>query len=109
MRSRTTRTMLSVALVMLAVGCASSTRVNELAGELERGASLAQAMAGQRIWEKRKPLIRQGLRFSSGHWQGLLRECQRADRTIKGLEPLDPWLLLQELALGIAGISPKLH
>jgi DNA polymerase-3 subunit delta len=80
-----------------------------LAGEIERGASAERAMAAARIWEKRKPLVRQGLRQSLAHWQGLLVKCAQADRSIKGLDPNDPWRLLQDLALGLAGVSPRRH
>jgi len=80
-----------------------------LAGEIERGASAERAMAAARIWEKRKPLVRQGLRQSSFHWQGLLVKCAQADRSIKGQDPNDPWRLLQDLAMGLAGVAQRRH
>jgi DNA polymerase-3 subunit delta len=76
-----------------------------LAFEVAQGASVERAMTNARIWEKRKPLIRQGLRRPPAHWQGLLQICNQVDRAVKGLDATDPWRLLQDLALGIAGVS----
>lgn len=80
-----------------------------LAFELEQGASAERLMAAYRIWEKRKPLIRQGLRRPAVYWQRLLLECSRVDRALKGLEPADPWRLLQDLALGMAGFPSQMQ
>ncbi|MGD8932337.1 MAG: DNA polymerase III subunit delta [Chromatiales bacterium] len=80
-----------------------------LAGEVAQGAGAERAMAAARVWEKRKPLIRRGLRQSQAHWQGLLRVCGQVDRAIKGLDPSDPWRLMQDLALGIAGVPGQRH
>jgi DNA polymerase-3 subunit delta len=80
-----------------------------LAFQVARGTSAERAMAAARIWEKRKPLIRQGLRQPPAHWQGLLVACHRVDRAIKGLDPSDPWRLMQDLALGIAGMPRQQH
>jgi len=74
----------------------------EMTFEIEQGQSAQQVLSGYRVWEKRKPLVRQGLRRRAAHWRRLLYDCARADRAIKGLESGDPWLLLQEIALGIA-------
>jgi DNA polymerase-3 subunit delta len=75
-----------------------------LAAEVAQGASVERVMAAARVWDKRKPLIRQGLRQSPAHWQGLLLLSSQVDRAIKGLDPNDPWRLMQDLALGIAGV-----
>ncbi|MDJ0806282.1 MAG: DNA polymerase III subunit delta [Gammaproteobacteria bacterium] len=79
----------------------------EMAFEVEQGANAERIMAGQRIWEKRKPLIRRGLRQSSDHWRRLLEACARTDRLIKGLGCEDPWLHLQDIALGLAGVCDQ--
>jgi DNA polymerase-3 subunit delta len=78
----------------------------QMAHQVEQGRSAEQAMAAQRVWEKRKPLIRRGLQRKSGRWRQLLSISARADRAIKGLEAIDPWLLLESLVLGMAGRQP---
>ncbi len=77
----------------------------EMAFEIERGGSAERVMSAYRVWEKRKPLVRQGLKQPAGHWRDLLAECARTDRLIKGLGRGDPWLQLQDIAVGIAGVS----
>ena len=62
-------------------------------------------MAAHRVWEKRKSLLRQGLRQRASHWRRLLVGCARTDRAIKGLESDDPWLLLEDVAIGLSGGS----
>ncbi len=76
----------------------------EMAFELEQGGSAERVMGAYRVWEKRKPLIRRGLKQPAGHWRRLLAECARTDRLIKGLGRDDPWLHLQDIAVGISGV-----
>jgi DNA polymerase-3 subunit delta len=75
-----------------------------MAFEIEQGNSAERVMGAHRIWEKRKPLIRQGLKRRAAHWRRLLITCSETDRAIKGLGSRDPWLLLQDIALGVAGV-----
>ncbi|MEJ2593192.1 MAG: DNA polymerase III subunit delta [Candidatus Thiodiazotropha sp.] len=87
---------------------AMSREIRALAGmahEVEQGRSADQVMAAHRVWEKRKPLLRRGLRQRASHWRRLLVGCARTDRAIKGLESDDPWLLLEDVAIGISGVS----
>lgn len=87
---------------------AMSREIRVLAGmsyEVEAGRNADQVMGAHRVWEKRKPLLRRGLQRRSAHWRRLLRGCAHVDRAIKGLEPDDPWLLLERLALGMADIK----
>lgn len=76
-----------------------------MAFEVEQGRHADQVMAAHRVWDKRKPLLRKGLKQPAGHWQRLLTLCARTDRAIKGLEADDPWTLLQNLALGMTGLT----
>jgi DNA polymerase III subunit delta len=76
-----------------------------MAYEVEQGRSADQVMGAHRVWEKRKPLLRRGLQQRSAHWQRLLTVCAHTDRAIKGLHSDDPWLLLEDLALGMSGIG----
>ncbi|MEN8178260.1 MAG: DNA polymerase III subunit delta [Pseudomonadota bacterium] len=76
----------------------------EMAFEIEQGGSAERVMGAYRVWEKRKPLVRRGLKQPAAHWRSLLAECARTDRLIKGLGRDDPWLHLQDIAVGIAGV-----
>jgi DNA polymerase III delta subunit len=48
-------------------------------------------------------LVRRGLQRKPALWRQLLAICARADRAVKGLEVADPWLLFEDLVLGMAG------
>ncbi|MES9844867.1 MAG: DNA polymerase III subunit delta, partial [Candidatus Sedimenticola sp. 6PFRAG5] len=76
-----------------------------LATEHEKGRSIQQAIAANRgIWDKRKPLVANGLkRLKLKSWQQLLLTCGEADRAIKGQDKNDPWLLLLQITTGMAG------
>jgi DNA polymerase III subunit delta len=77
----------------------------QMAAEMARGLGAEQAMAGQRVWEKRKPPVRAGLqRHNLNRWQLLLRRAGRIDRMIKGVEAGNPWDELLQLALLMAGV-----
>lgn len=68
------------------------------------GTGLDQAMAAQRVWEKRKPLLRKALsREQAEYWEHLLLVCGRLDRLIKGQETGRVWDELLELGLNLAG------
>jgi DNA polymerase-3 subunit delta len=76
-----------------------------LARLVAQGRSAQQAVAGAReVWDKRKPLVSQGLqRLNLHQWRQLLQLCCLTDRAIKGQERQDPWLLLQRICSGMAG------
>ncbi len=77
----------------------------QMAAEMARGLDAEQAMAGQRVWDKRKPPVRAGLqRHNLNRWQLLLRRAGRIDRMIKGVEAGNPWDELLQLALLMAGV-----
>ncbi len=77
-----------------------------LARQVAQGRSPQQVVAGAReVWDKRKPLVGMGLqRLSLRQWQRLLQLCGLTDRAIKGQERQDPWLLLQRICSGMAGV-----
>lgn len=79
--------------------------MGQMAAEMARGLGAEQAMAGQRVWDKRKPPVRAGLqRHNLNRWQLLLRRAGRIDRMIKGVEAGNPWDELLQLALLMAGV-----
>jgi len=79
--------------------------LNAMAVDIASGASVQQALGRARVWKARIPLVSAGLKRLNAHqWADLLQQCQLADATIKGAIPGDPWLLLEQITLGIAGI-----
>ena len=74
-----------------------------MAHEVALGRSDEQVMGAHRVWDKRKPLVRRGLKRRPALWRALLVLCAEADRSIKGLERNDPWMLFEEVALGMSG------
>ena len=76
-----------------------------LAQQVEAGRSPQQvASAAREVWDKRKPLVTQGLqRLNSRQWQKLLQLCCLTDRAIKGQDPQDPWLQMQRICTRMAG------
>ncbi len=76
-----------------------------MALELERGASLDQVLRQQRVWQQRKPIVRQGLqRHNRLRWQQMLRRAARIDRLVKGVDKGNPWDELLQLVLIMAGV-----
>ncbi len=82
-----------------------------LVEESRSGRPPAQVVGGRRdIWEKRRPLYLGALqRRPRPDYLALLGLCALADRTVKGLHPGDPWPLLEDITLGLCGLTPVLH
>lgn len=77
--------------------------------DINAGTNTNAAMAGQRVWDKRKPLIGKALKCcTESDIQQWLRDCRKIDRIIKGQEAGRAWDELLELALQVAG-KPTLH
>jgi len=77
-----------------------------MADELRRGGALDQVLFKNRVWENRKPLVRNTLKRSSlQRLQRLLRLAGRIDRVIKGAATGNVWDELLQLALGLAGVA----
>ena len=76
-----------------------------LALQVDQGRPVPQVVSASReVWDKRKPLVSQGLqRLSLRAWRRLLGRCGDADRTIKGQSRQDPWLLLEQICIRMAG------
>ncbi len=75
-----------------------------MAYALKGGAQLESVLAKHKIWDKRKPLIRNALRHGQCEtWRDYLCVCARIDRIIKGLEPGDAWEELLKLSMLVAG------
>lgn len=77
-----------------------------MAFEIAKGAQADAVLARHRVWERRKPLVRNGLkRHGATRWQALLRQCGQVDRVIKGAAPGRPWDELLHLSMQIAGVQ----
>lgn len=78
----------------------------QIAYALKNGVPANRAFAEQRIWDKRKPLVQQGLkRLSLSQWQNLLLLCEQADEAVKGQSKQDSWLLLEDISVRMSGLS----
>jgi DNA polymerase-3 subunit delta len=63
-----------------------------------------------RIWGKRKSLVTQALRrLPLNRLEQLLQLCAQADRAVKGMDNSDPWQLLSQLSLELAGVTVSHH
>lgn len=80
--------------------------LSAMAYEISRGAQVDAVLARRRVWERRKPLVKAGLkRHGASRWQALLRRCGRVDRVIKGVAPGRAWDELLQLSMRIAGVN----
>jgi len=88
---------------------ALAREIRALAGisrSVANGARPEQAMAQAKVWSSRQPLVRKGLqRMPAIRWERLLSHCQYADSAVKGAIRTDPWLLLEQITLGMCGVS----
>lgn len=81
-------------------------RLALLAFATDHGQPLEAALTAQKIWEKRKPLLRRALqRLTLADCQGLLRTCAQTDRAIKGIDAVSPWDILLTNGLRLAGLT----
>jgi len=79
----------------------------KLSSAIAAGRSPDQALKDARVLHKRSALVRRALaKAASAQWLGLLDLCHQADRAIKGSLPLEPWLLLEDIVLAMAGSTP---
>jgi len=73
-----------------------------MAYQVSRHTSVEKVLLEQRVWEKRKPLLRQALqRHSVTTWRRLLHHACKIDQTIKGLQVGNIWDELTTLCLKI--------
>jgi DNA polymerase-3 subunit delta len=74
-------------------------QITAISADAAKGLSLDHAMTRAKVWEKRKPLVRNATaRLKTPAWLALLGQCQQADAAAKGADPRDPWLLLEQIS-----------
>ena len=77
----------------------------KMKNSIENGEAMELVFRQERVWDKRKIMIRNALnRHSMASLQALLRKANKTDRIIKGNEIGNLWDELLQLSLGIAGL-----
>lgn len=72
------------------------------AEQMAQGLNADRAIDGAGVWERRKPLLKQALqRLNQARLGALLQTAQQIDAAIKGGAADNPWLLLDQLILGL--------
>ena len=76
----------------------------QISADVAKGLSPDHAITRAKVFSKRTGLVRSGLsRLRTTQWLSLLDQCHQADGAIKGLGSGQPWLLLEDIALGMSG------
>ena len=84
--------------------------MSQISADVAKGLSPDHAITRARVFNKRTGLVRQALpHLRTAQWLSLLEHCHRADRAIKGAGSESPWLLLEDIALGMSGQRPPLQ
>jgi DNA polymerase-3 subunit delta len=75
-----------------------------ISADIARGLSADHAVSRAKVFSRRIPGVRRALkRLRTAQWLHLLETCRDADHAIKGLSQQQPWLLLEDIVLGICG------
>jgi len=84
--------------------------MSQISADVAKGLSPDHAITRARVFSKRTGLVRQALpHLRTAQWLSLLERCHRADIAIKGGGSESPWLLLEDIALGMSGQRPPLQ
>jgi DNA polymerase-3 subunit delta len=80
-----------------------------ISADVAKGLSPDHAIGRAKVFSKRTTLVRQALsHLRTAQWLALLDRCQQADSAIKGLGSQQPWLLLEDIVLGMSGLRSRL-
>jgi len=78
--------------------------LSNMSREMRRGTPVESVLGKERVWERRKPLVRNALkRHGLGRWYGFLQQSAQIDQIIKGQSLGKPWDELVQLSLAVAG------
>lgn len=73
---------------------------------MQQGQSYDSLCQKERIWGKRKALVRKASQtLSAVALESMLQSAAVADQAIKGMRPESPWLIIRQITLSLAGIS----
>ncbi|AWP22414.1 DNA polymerase III subunit delta [Acidiferrobacter sp. SPIII_3] len=79
--------------------------LGRMASRQARKALLAELFRSERVWAARQALLLAALRrLSPSRLRELLQTCAELDRTNKGRADGDAWVLIERVALGLAGM-----
>lgn len=74
------------------------------AEQIEQGNGIDRVLQAQRVWDKRKNLVKKALRrLSLKQLTSMIKTANSIDRSIKGLSKENTWDLLEQLVIAIAG------
>lgn len=80
-------------------------RLTRLKSAVQQGENIERALLRHGVWRRRMPAVKRALgRFDGRRLRALLAEAARADNTVKGRTPGDPWLAVTALVL--AAVEP---
>lgn len=80
-----------------------------ISADVAKGLSPDHAISRARVFSKRTGLVRRALsHLRTAQWLALLERCHQADSAIKGAGNGAPWLLLEDIVLGMSGQTPPL-
>lgn len=83
-------------------------RLVDMASRRQQGEALERVFASQKppVWDSKKVMTRAALeRHSAQRWQQFLSQMAAIDQAAKGINPVDPWRLLETLCLQVAGVD----
>lgn len=73
---------------------------------IAQGKNYDQLAQRERLWGKRKTLVRTASRrIQLSELEGMLKSAGEADAAIKGQNRADPWLLIAQISLRLAGVK----
>ena len=76
----------------------------QCAEQLQQGNGIERVLQNQRIWDKRKPLIKAALnRLKTTQLRGMIAQANEIDQSIKGMLKKPTWELLEQLVLALCG------
>jgi DNA polymerase-3 subunit delta len=80
--------------------------LNEVKGDVQGGQSVQQALNARRVWNNRMPLMQAALaRHDRASLARLVELAARADAQAKGFASGKPWDTLEDLIIGICGLT----
>ncbi len=75
-----------------------------IAADAQAGASLETVLTRHKVWDRRKPLVRDAVkRHDAAKWRDLVLDCGRCERLAKGAAAGNAWDELLQLALRLSG------
>jgi DNA polymerase-3 subunit delta len=94
-----------VEAILVLWGLAREIRgLTDMARQVARGQAVERVMESARVWNQRKPLVRQALnRLDANTWLALLHQCAELDRSLKGVGEGRIWDELLQLSLNACG------